>query len=57
VGRTDGGGPDRAAPRLLDSQGPAARRITNDDDVRDVIALMRLNYDRAVARHGVPAPA
>jgi hypothetical protein len=24
----------------------AARRIENDDDVRDVIALMRLNYDR-----------
>jgi hypothetical protein len=27
--------------------GPAARRIESDDDVRDVIALMRLNYDRA----------
>lgn len=26
----------------------AARRIANDDDVRDVIALMRLNYDRVV---------
>ena len=26
--------------------GPAARRIEGDDDVRDVIALMRLNYDR-----------
>jgi hypothetical protein len=25
--------------------------------VRDVIALMRLNYDRAAARHGVPASA
>jgi hypothetical protein len=24
----------------------AARRIEDDDDVRDVIALMRLNYDR-----------
>ena len=30
--------------------GPAARRIESDDDVRDVIELMRLNYDRAVAR-------
>jgi hypothetical protein len=30
-------------------RGPAARRIAGDDDVRDVIALMRLNYDRAVA--------
>jgi len=30
--------------------GFGARRIENDDDVRDVIALIRLNYDRAVAR-------
>jgi luciferase-like monooxygenase len=30
--------------------GPAARRIAGDDDVRDVIALLRLNYERAVAR-------
>jgi hypothetical protein len=30
--------------------GPAARRIADDEDVRDVIALLRLNYDRAVAR-------
>ena len=34
--------------------GPAARRIETDADVRDVIALLRLNYDRAVSRHGVP---
>ena len=27
--------------------GPAARRIENEGDVRDVITLMRLNYDRA----------
>ena len=33
----------------------AARRIETEDDVRDVIALLRLNYDRAVARHGLPA--
>jgi hypothetical protein len=26
--------------------GPAARRIDSQDDVLDVIALMRLNYDR-----------
>jgi hypothetical protein len=26
--------------------GPAARRIETGDDVRDVIALLRLNYDR-----------
>jgi hypothetical protein len=30
-------------------KGPAARRITNDADAQDVIALMRLNYDRIVA--------
>jgi hypothetical protein len=29
-------------------RGPAARRITTAEDVRDVIALMRLNYDRFV---------
>lgn len=34
--------------------GPAARRIETDDDVRDVIALLRTNYDRVVERYGVP---
>jgi hypothetical protein len=29
--------------------GPAARRIEDDADVSDVIALMRLNYDRVLA--------
>ncbi len=29
--------------------GPAARRIADDADVRDVIELMRLNYDRIVS--------
>jgi hypothetical protein len=28
-------------------QGPAARRIDSEADVADVIALLRLNYDRA----------
>ena len=37
--------------------GFGARAIENDDDVSDVIALIRLNYDRVVARHGVPAEA
>jgi hypothetical protein len=37
--------------------GPAARRIDDATDVRDVIALLRLNYDRAVAKHGLPAGA
>ena len=35
--------------------GYASRRIENEDDIRDVIELIRLNYDRAVAHHGLPA--
>jgi hypothetical protein len=31
--------------------GFAARRIETQADVEDVIALMRLNYERVVARH------
>jgi hypothetical protein len=38
-------------------QGPAARRIKNEGDVRDVIELLRLNYDRVVARHAAPPDA
>ena len=37
--------------------GYGARRIESEEDVRDVIELMRLNYDRIVARHGVPLEA
>jgi len=37
-------------PVFPDKKGWAARRIESDDDVRDVIALLRLNYDRAVTR-------
>jgi hypothetical protein len=32
----------------------AAKRIETDEDVDDVIELLRLNYDRVVARHGLP---
>ena len=35
----------------------AARRIETDEDVEDVIELMRLNYDRIVARYGLSSPA
>jgi hypothetical protein len=35
-------------PVFPDKEGPAARQIVDDADVRDVIALLRLNYDRAV---------
>ena len=44
-------------PVFPEKEGPAARRIEDEDDVRDVIDLMRLNYDRVVARYGVPAGA
>lgn len=40
-------------PVFPDREGPAQRRIDNQDDVDDVIALLRLSYDRAVARFGV----
>jgi Family of unknown function (DUF5519) len=33
--------------------GFGARKIETDDDVDDVIALMRLNYERVVERHGL----
>jgi hypothetical protein len=44
-------------PVFPGKQGPAARSIETEADVRDVIELLRLNYDRAVARHGLPAEA
>ena len=37
--------------------GFGARRIETDNDVSDVVALIRLNYDRVAARHGIPAEA
>jgi hypothetical protein len=33
-------------PVFPDKVGPASRAIEDDDDVRDVVAMMRLNYDR-----------
>jgi Family of unknown function (DUF5519) len=44
-------------PVFPDKPGPAARRIEDADDVRDVIELLRLNYDRVVARYGLRAGA
>jgi hypothetical protein len=41
-------------PVFPGKQGPAARRIEDEADVRDVIVMLRLNYDRIVARHGLP---
>lgn len=37
-------------PALPDSPGLAARRIAGDDDVRDVVAMLRMNYERLAAR-------
>jgi Family of unknown function (DUF5519) len=42
-------------PVFPDKQGPAARNINSEADVREVIELLRLNYDRVVARYGLPA--
>ena len=41
-------------PAFPDHPGWGARRIADAADVADVIAILRINYDRAVARHGVP---
>ena len=46
-----------AHPVFPDNPGWGARAIESEDDLRDVVALLRGNYDRVVARHGVPAPA
>jgi hypothetical protein len=35
-------------------EGPAARRIEEEADVREVIDLLRLNYDRVAVRHTPP---
>lgn len=43
-------------PVFPNAQGPAARRITSDEDVADVLVLMRMNYDRLTGR-AAPAPA
>lgn len=44
-------------PVFPDAEGPAARRIESQADVSEVIALLRLNYDRAIARHGLALEA
>jgi hypothetical protein len=44
-------------PVFPGKEGPAARSIAGDADVRDVIGLLRLNYDRVVDRYGLPAQA
>jgi hypothetical protein len=46
-----------AHPVMPDNPGWGARRIDGAADVREVIELLRLNYERVVARHGLPADA
>jgi hypothetical protein len=53
----------RAAGRITphpvapDNPGMGARALATDEDIADVLALLRLNYDRVVERHGVPDAA
>ena len=47
----------RVVPHPVASPGLAARRIESRADVDDVLALMRLNYDRLVERYGLPGDA
>jgi hypothetical protein len=44
-------------PVMPDNPGWAARRIASDADVDDVIAILRINYERVVARYGTPIAA
>ena len=44
-------------PVRPDHPGWAARRIADEADIREVVELLRLNYDRVVARYGLPAAA
>jgi hypothetical protein len=39
-------------PVFPGKEGPAARRMETEQDVEDVIALLRLNYERAAASPG-----
>jgi hypothetical protein len=47
----------RVTRHPIDHPGWAARRMETGEDVEDVIALLRLNYDRIVDRYGLPAEA
>ena len=38
-------------PVFPDSTGPAARTIETQDDVREVIELLRMNYERVLHAH------
>ncbi|HEY3612757.1 MAG TPA: luciferase family protein [Gaiellales bacterium] len=42
-------------PVFPDTPDFAARQLASEADVADAIALLRLNYERVVAAHGLPA--
>lgn len=44
-------------PVFPGKEGLAARQIETAADTRDVVELLRLNYDRATARNGAPPKA
>ena len=44
-------------PVFPEKEGPGARAIRGEEDVRDVIAMLRMNYDRVVGRYGLPEEA
>jgi Family of unknown function (DUF5519) len=44
-------------PVFPEKQGPAARGIVDQNDVQDVIRMLRMSYDRVVERYGLPAEA
>jgi hypothetical protein len=44
-------------PVFPGKEGWASRRIESDEDADDVIAMLRLNYDRVVERYGLPSAA
>jgi hypothetical protein len=44
-------------PVFPGKEGPASRALSSDDDVRDAIELLRLNYDRVIERYGLPDEA
>jgi hypothetical protein len=47
-------GEGRIVRHPVDRPGLGARALGSDEDVADAIALIRINYDRAIAEHGLP---
>ena len=43
-------------PVFPNKPGFGSRAIASQEDRRDVIALLRLNYDRVIERYGLPTP-